>query len=337
MNTAELPMILFTVLAQMSVGAFLTLGALQVVGHLRHDKTWTTDRVTRAALFAVWPLLVLGFAAAFFHLGDPFHALNTFRNFGSSWLSREIVFGVLYGALGFACTGFEWFGWGSRGTRQVLAILTATAGVGLLVSMIQVYYSVRTVPAWHNSSTWLLFLGSALLTGPLAVAVALLFSWTSQLKRDEHGTNSGWRRFLDLLRVTEARPMDAPTSKLTTVAIQLCALLSLVAALVLLVTYPLLTQHLAQGKNPASAHVLGLLTEGSALTWRLLLLALVVVLVSGVAYVRAKNAERPSHTLVWVLTAAFVLAVGGELLGRALHYEGLFHVGLNTLQAGLGG
>ena len=88
MNTAELPMILFTVLAQMSVGAFLTLGLVQADGLIRKQPTAATDRVTRAALFAVGPLLVLGFFAAFFHLGDPFHAVNTLRHVDSSWLSR---------------------------------------------------------------------------------------------------------------------------------------------------------------------------------------------------------------------------------------------------------
>ncbi|ETJ01997.1 MAG: Anaerobic dimethyl sulfoxide reductase subunit C, partial [Actinomyces urogenitalis DORA_12] len=112
MNTAELPMILFTVLAQMSVGAFLTLGLVQADGLIRKQPTAATDRVTRAALFAVGPLLVLGFFAAFFHLGDPFHAVNTLRHVDSSWLSREILFGVLYGGLGFVYTATEWLGKG---------------------------------------------------------------------------------------------------------------------------------------------------------------------------------------------------------------------------------
>ena len=35
MNVAELPMILFTVIAQMCVGAFLVLGVVQTLGSLR--------------------------------------------------------------------------------------------------------------------------------------------------------------------------------------------------------------------------------------------------------------------------------------------------------------
>lgn len=337
MNAAELPMILFTVLAQMSVGAFLTLGLIQVYGALRKDTSETVDRTTRAALFAVGPLLVLGFFAAFFHLNDPLHALNTFRHVGSSWLSREILFGVLYGALGFLYTGLEWFGWTTRRLRQLVAALTAVAGVLLVVSMTNVYYSVRAIPAWHTPATWLLFFGSVFLTGPLAVGVALLFTWTRQTVRDEKGVSSPWSRLLEALRLTGSTPMDEPTSTLMARSIQQIAVISAVAGAVLLVTYPVQLLHLAGADDAASRHVLESLTDGHALVWRLVILAAVVVLVRFVAYKRAKNSVRPNHGLVWTITIAYVLAIGTELLGRAIHYEGLYHVGLNTMQSGLGG
>ena len=127
MRTEELPMILFTVIAQMSVGAFWVLGAVHLFAHLRGTRPQTVDRVSTAAMFAVGPLLVLGFVAAFFHLGDPFHALNTLRHLGSSWLSRELAGGTAFGTLGMAFAACEWFGLLSRRLRAVLAALTAAA------------------------------------------------------------------------------------------------------------------------------------------------------------------------------------------------------------------
>ena len=50
MNAAELPMILFTVLAQMSVGAFLTLGLIQVYGALGFLTTAMEWRIGRASV-----------------------------------------------------------------------------------------------------------------------------------------------------------------------------------------------------------------------------------------------------------------------------------------------
>ena len=337
MNTAELPMILFTVLAQMSVGAFLTLGLVQADGLIRKQPTAATDRVTRAALFAVGPLLVLGFFAAFFHLGDPFHAVNTLRHVDSSWLSREILFGVLYGGLGFVYTATEWLGKGSRALRQALAVLTALAGAALLVSMICVYYSVPTIPAWHTPATWALFLGSAFFTGPLAVAVALLLAWTQQRKREADGAASLWARTLSTLQVTSEDMLDETASGLIARAIQQVSVLASVAGAVLLVTYPFYLLHLSGSEDAASAHVLDCLTHSPLLAVRLVILAAVVVLVRFVAYRRAKAPEHPSTALVWTIVVAYVLAIVTVLAGRVIHYEGLYHVGLNTLQSGLGG
>ena len=94
MNVHELPMILFTVIGQMSVGAFWTLGAIHLYGYSKKMSPETIDRITNTALYAAGPLLVLGFFAAFFHLGDPFNALNTLRHLGSSprrWFPWEEI------------------------------------------------------------------------------------------------------------------------------------------------------------------------------------------------------------------------------------------------------
>ena len=65
MNVHELPMILFTVIGQMSVGAFWTLGAIHLYGYSKKMSPETIDRITNTALYAAGPLLVLGFFAAF--------------------------------------------------------------------------------------------------------------------------------------------------------------------------------------------------------------------------------------------------------------------------------
>lgn len=126
MNVHELPMILFTVIGQMSVGAFWALGALHLYGHYRHMSSSSVDRVTTTAMYAVGPLLVLGLFVMFFHLGDLFHALNTLRHIGSSWQSREIAW-VSCTITGFAFA-FPMVHLFTRRVRQVLAGLTALSG-----------------------------------------------------------------------------------------------------------------------------------------------------------------------------------------------------------------
>ena len=61
MNVHELPMIVFTILAQMSVGAFVVLGAIQVTARVRGRVSGEQlDRLTDPALYAVGVTLVFG-------------------------------------------------------------------------------------------------------------------------------------------------------------------------------------------------------------------------------------------------------------------------------------
>lgn len=180
MHIGELPMIIFTVVAQMSVGAFWILGLIQLIGRRSGMSNTTIDRITNAGMYAAGPLLLFGFFAAFFHLNDPFHAPFTLLHIGSSWLSRELISGVLYAGLGACFAIAQWFNILSRTARDTLAGLTALAGLALIISMTGVYYFTETVPAWHNIFTWVSFFSSAFFTGSLAVALALFIAWSMQ-------------------------------------------------------------------------------------------------------------------------------------------------------------
>ncbi|MCI5825269.1 MAG: dimethyl sulfoxide reductase anchor subunit [Arcanobacterium sp.] len=342
MNTEELPMILFTVIAQMAVGAFWALGVIHLFG-LRKKLTATeVDRVTNAALFAVGPLLVLGFFAAFFHLNDPFHAPYTLAHVGSSWLSRELLFGVLFGLLGFIFALAQWFGWFNRNMREVLAALAALAGLGLLVSMSGVYFSVRTIPAWHTPAVPVFFFASAILTGTLAVALALLVVWNRSSRRVEApveipqapGSALEQRKRLLSSRLFGGdanEPLGTALVELVRGSLQWLSVASAAAGIIIFITYPPYLLQLAQG-NGAAQHVAGEIS-GGMLVWRLLLLGVAVVLAGVFAFMRARTSMKPNTVLTVMIAAAFATAVVSELLGRSLHYEGLWHVGLNTVQS----
>ncbi len=356
MNVHELPMILFTVIGQMSVGAFWALGVIHVYAYSKKMSPVTVDRITNAGLYAAGPLLVLGFVAAFFHLGDPVNALNTLRHVGSSWQSREIASGIFYGASGFVFAAAQWFGFFTRTIRQLLAGLTAVAGFLLVVTMAGTYYSVETIPAWHHPAVWVFFFASAILTGSLAVGVALLVTWNMQTRHDTTtdttdtdtdttdagttdadtttGAGTGGVRLAVRLRLVSAQPLTGELDRLTTKSLAGISLAGALAGVVMLVTYPVYILGLANG--PAAAQEVASRLMGPAMVWRLVLLALVIILAGVFAFMRARDADRPNKTLAWIITLAFVLAVVSELVGRGLHYEGLYHVGLNTTQYLLG-
>ena len=54
------------------------------------------DRFSDLALLAIWPVMGLGFVASLLHLGNPMNAYRAVTNLDSSWLSREILFGILF-------------------------------------------------------------------------------------------------------------------------------------------------------------------------------------------------------------------------------------------------
>lgn len=333
MNAQELPMILFTVFAQMAVGSFWVLGCIHLGGYLKKISPETIDRVTNAAMYAVGPLLVLGFFAAFFHLHDPMHALNTLRHIGSSWLSREIASGILFGFFGFLFAITQWFNLMTRKAREIFALLTALAGLLLVISMCGVYYSVTTIPAWHNPATWIFFFASAILTGSLAIGIALLVTWNLQARRDSTPADETTKQTF-FNRLISPDRLTSEVTTLTTRSLQGISLSATIAGLAILVTYPIYITSLANG--PQAAQDVANRLVGPALIIRLILLAAVILLTGVFAYMKARTANQPNTSLAWIITTAFILALASELLGRALHYEGLWHVGLNTAQTLLG-
>ncbi|NLI03687.1 MAG: dimethyl sulfoxide reductase anchor subunit [Actinomycetaceae bacterium] len=322
----ELPMIIFTIVAQMSVGAFWALGAIHVAGYLKKISPEAVDRITNAALFAVGPLLVAGFIAAFFHLNDPFNSIHTLSHFGSSWLSRELVFGVAFAGSGALFAITQWFGLLSRGLREVLAVLTAAAGFGLVLSMAGVYFSVETIPAWNTWHIPVFFFASALLTGSLAVAVALLVIWNHS-----HAGKKGVLAKVSNRGSDDTAPLGDDLIALIRTSVQWLSITAASAGVVIMLTYPMYFQYLAHNANPAAQDVSARL-DGAFLAWRLILLGVAVVIAGGFAFARARVTETPSGKLSFLLVTALLLAVISEVLGRNMHYEGLWHVGLNTWQ-----
>ena len=369
MHIGELPMIIFTVVAQMSVGAFWILGLIQFIGRWSGMRHVTIDRITNAGMYAAGPLLVLGFFAAFFHLNDPLHSPFTLLHLGSSWLSRELISGVLYAGFGALFAITQWFELFSRKLRDVLAVLTALAGLALLVSMCGVYYFTETVPAWHSWFTWVSFFCSAFFTGSLAVAVALYTAWSvqnghdgkptplvsgAQLQEEDVAkgkiTAQQWREYKSTGKAGgEGDSVSAfrkatglisrglfPEGRLTIEMVSLAqrsmrmaTTIAAIAGAIMLVAYPFHMTGLGLGSQVERQVAHAMMAHGY-LAIRLIALALAVLLIALVLRKQLEKATSPSTLLVVLLAIAFILAIATELLGRGLHYEGLIRAGINT-------
>ncbi len=308
MNLGEWTLITFTVLAQMSVGTFVLLGWVHWYAQ-RKAGVEAADRLSTTALLAIGPTLVLGMIASVFHLGDPLRAPLAITRFATSWLSREIAFGVLFAAAGAIFAIMQWRKIGSWKVRNAIALLAALFGLALVYSMSQVYM-LGAQPAWNTAATPLQFFTTTFLLGALAVGVALLISYKLSSKKD-----SG--------------PHHAEQSELLRKVVQQLALISLVLLGVELVIIPLYLTYLGGSGNAFAAASSRILFSRYNLLLATRLVA--VFLGAGVfGFFLYRAAQRSEGEIAFgpVLYGAFALVLVAEVIGRFLFYATNVRIGV---------
>jgi anaerobic dimethyl sulfoxide reductase subunit C (anchor subunit) len=181
MEVREWALITFTILAQMSVGSFIVLGVVHFFAQKKSGEQQANELSDRA-LLAIFPVLGLGLLASLLHLGNPLNAYKAVTNLGSSWLSREILCGVLFAVVGFAFALMQWRKIGSFALRNAVAWIASAIGVVLVFSMAMVYM-IPTRPSWNAVTTPISFYVTTLLLGVLAMGAAFVANyWYVQRK-----------------------------------------------------------------------------------------------------------------------------------------------------------
>ena len=315
MNTHELPMIIFTVLGQLSVGAFVVLGIVQVAAHRRYGAA-AVDTVTDPALYAIGPALVLGLGASMLHMNDVTNTVNVVRHLGTSWLSAEIVCGLAFAALGFAFATAQWFKWGTPTLRRVLAAVTAAVGLALVAVMSMIYYTLVTVPAWHTWATPVQFFTTTFLLGTVAVGAALT---ATVIWRTHHTTTAD-------AHDAAGNGATAPTTDLLAACLRGLgiAAVALLGAEFLII--PLSITTLTATGGAAAAQSATVYTGA----WFIARLTLVFTGAGLLAAFVLRYATTRTHprTLALLTTTAFTLVLASELIGRSLFYDSMTRIGM---------
>ncbi len=158
----ELPLLIFTLLVQGSVGmtVFLTLSA-RAASRIPEVKHQLLPGMLLACVVGG-----LGLMVSTLHLGYPLNAFNALRHVASSWLSREIVFASVYLAALGLCTLVMMV------KKQLIPLLLPLAAVlGLIdVWCMSAIYAHTSVITWSHFNTWLMFYGAVGVLGAVAVA-----------------------------------------------------------------------------------------------------------------------------------------------------------------------
>lgn len=280
MGNMELPLVIFTILSQMSVGGLLYL--------------WLLDRalpdagpVIPGRRVAWWLVgcLGAGLVASLFHLGHPLNAYRALTHLSTSWLSREILLFSLFFLL-LVVYASQWRDGGNRASRLGVGGIAAVVGV-LGVAASAMIYAMPSRPAWNNLGPVLFFL---LTTGLLGGLMMALFLHTAAKRGSlADPAQDRWYRWL--------RQGIWGT---------------LVASLLLTILY---LSMLSSGSPEARATAQNLL--GSPVFWlRAAVGWLAPVALLG-HWASRKNGRLPGTALI---TGLFLLVLAGEILGRVLFY-----------------
>lgn len=305
MNVREWALIAFTILAQMSVGSFLILGFAHQLAMYKSDEKHA-DELANRALFAIGPVLVLGLIASLAHLGNPINAFRAVTNIGTSWLSREILFGVLFAATGALFAFMQWRQISTFATRNIVAWIAALIGVALVYSMSQVYM-LPSRPSWDLITTPLSFFVTTLLLGVLAVGGAFVATYAHDRRTNPQMAN-------------EIAEFVRGTIRWVTIA-------AIVLVGLEFVIVPLNVTMLAA--NPLTSPGAGLLMSeyGFLFVLRLALVFLGAG-VLGIFLYQAVQRGGENKLVAGLSHSAFLLVLVGELLGRFLFYATTVKIGL---------
>jgi DMSO reductase anchor subunit len=164
----EWPLVFFTLLGQLAVGAYLFV--LLPLFFNRPVKPEGGDRDLRlAVVLVVLGLLATAALISFFHLGNPGQAPNALNNLKRSWLSREILFELATLCLLSLLALFLILRVGNAALVQVTALAAAATGLLFLLSMARVYL-LPTAKPWNTFFTPASFFLTAFLLGAAAAA-----------------------------------------------------------------------------------------------------------------------------------------------------------------------
>ena len=145
------PLVIMTVLTQLSVGAFTAIWRMQASG---------AGASGTAALIALL-IAVCALSTSTLHLGRPIHAARALRMWRRSWLSREVLLFTLFAA---AATLYSICIWARLGHAVFAGAATTVLGVAGVGASARLYLAPGR-PAWNSPFTIFEFFATTLLLG----------------------------------------------------------------------------------------------------------------------------------------------------------------------------
>ncbi|MCJ7434512.1 MAG: dimethyl sulfoxide reductase anchor subunit [Anaerolineales bacterium] len=172
MNLREWALPVYTILMQLAAGALLVLWIIRWLARSKFSPR-DMDRIIQNPMLVISFTVIVAMLGAHFHLSKPFHSFYAVRNFQTSWLSREIIFTVIF----FLTVSVLWFL--SRFKHDHRKLITSLGWLAILFGFIVVYcmariYLIPTQVAWNSPTVIISFYTTTLLLGSMAIACLLV-------------------------------------------------------------------------------------------------------------------------------------------------------------------
>ena len=297
MNVREWALPVYTILMQLATGALSVLWIIRS-RFVSKFEAESVDRACENSILVVFFTVAVAMAGSHFHLSKPHLSFLAVTNLGSSWLSREIFFSVLF----FSSVGLLWFlQWRKLHLRKTsvgwLAIFFGWANLYCMA----IIYMLPTQIAWDTPITMVSFICTALLLGIMALATLLIMD----------------------LKYSDLRGLAKARLQATVIKESLSWLVGVASLIVILQTAMNVSQLISLNNS----------TRETAQTSAMLLLrlypvlfglhlALIIVGVGGLAlavYLHSRD-RKPVRDLLLPAYVTCLLVMVGEILGRFLFY-----------------
>jgi len=306
MNVREWALPVYTILMQLAVGALIVLWLIRYLAGSKFSPQ-EIDRIISNPILVIAFTAVVAMGGAHFHLSKPFHSFLAALNFKSSWLSREIVFSVLFFLTTMSVLYLTYFQTHRRKLISILGWLAIMLGITLIYCMARIYL-IPTQVAWNSTSVIFSFYATALMLGCMAIATLMMLD----------------------LKFAEIKKTDDVELRSQVIRYSSGGLTVLTAALVALNISIIYIQIrlLAQGDLIARTS-LGLLVDLYLPLFLLRLVFLVYASLSLIyAVVRMYRLHSTPQSLMTPVYLSCLLILVGEIIGRFLFYATHIRVGL---------
>lgn len=172
MNVREWALPVYTILLQLAVGALIVLWLIRYLAGSKFSPQ-EIDRIISNPILVIAFTSMVAMGGAHFHLSKPFHSFLAVLNIKSSWLSREIVFNVLFFLATMGLLYLTYFQTHRRKFITALGWLAILFGVNLIYCMARIYL-IPTQAAWNSHTVIISFYATALMLGGMTIATLMV-------------------------------------------------------------------------------------------------------------------------------------------------------------------